>query len=310
VSLLRGILFDNLGLKLVALLLAVMVYLNVYTDRPAIMLMAFPLQFTDLSDSLALAGPVPAQIRAEVRGTGKQLIRLRLTEPSVKISLAGLGVGHFERVIDVSDLPLPQNSKLQLERMVTPRTIELDVDRRVQKQVPVALRVAGTPAPGFAWDGGATIEPATVTVSGPAREIATIDSVRFTTIAITGRRDTLTARVPPSRLEPGCTSDPPVVEVKLAIEIEATRRTVVDVESPRGAENLSVNPARVTIVVSGPRSRMASLDLDSQRVHWTTPGSVSGAIGHRVALHRVGALPFGVRARIEPDSVLVRSSGG
>ena len=34
-SLLRGLLFDNLGLKLVALLLAVLTYLNVYTDRPA-----------------------------------------------------------------------------------------------------------------------------------------------------------------------------------------------------------------------------------------------------------------------------------
>ena len=39
-SLLRGLLFDNLGLKLVALLLAVMVYLNVYTDRPATMIAA------------------------------------------------------------------------------------------------------------------------------------------------------------------------------------------------------------------------------------------------------------------------------
>ena len=36
-GLLRGLLFDNLGLKLVALLLAVIVYLHVYTERPATM---------------------------------------------------------------------------------------------------------------------------------------------------------------------------------------------------------------------------------------------------------------------------------
>ena len=35
-NLIRGLLFDNLGLKLVALLLAVVVYLNVYTDRPGV----------------------------------------------------------------------------------------------------------------------------------------------------------------------------------------------------------------------------------------------------------------------------------
>ncbi len=37
-SVLRGLLFDNLGLKLAALLLAVLVYLNVYLDRPASMI--------------------------------------------------------------------------------------------------------------------------------------------------------------------------------------------------------------------------------------------------------------------------------
>ena len=37
-SVLRGWLFDNLGLKFTALLLALLVYLNVYTDRPTTML--------------------------------------------------------------------------------------------------------------------------------------------------------------------------------------------------------------------------------------------------------------------------------
>jgi len=57
VNLLRSMLFDNLGLKLVALLLAVVVYLNVYTDRPATMMITFPIQITDLPDTLSLYGP-------------------------------------------------------------------------------------------------------------------------------------------------------------------------------------------------------------------------------------------------------------
>ena len=63
-SLLRGLLLDNLGLKLVALLMAVLVYLNVYTDRPATMMVSFPLQLADLPDSLSLSGPVPAAVQA------------------------------------------------------------------------------------------------------------------------------------------------------------------------------------------------------------------------------------------------------
>ena len=34
-NVLRAVLFENLGLKLAALLLALLVYLNVYLDRPA-----------------------------------------------------------------------------------------------------------------------------------------------------------------------------------------------------------------------------------------------------------------------------------
>ena len=42
-NLLRGLLLENMGLKLVALLLAFVVYLHVYTERPAVMTVAFAL---------------------------------------------------------------------------------------------------------------------------------------------------------------------------------------------------------------------------------------------------------------------------
>src|SRR6266850_5663683 len=104
-SLLRGLLFDNLGLKLTALLLALLVYLHVYTERPAHMMFSFPIQISDLDSTLSLSGPVPSAVLAELRGTGKQLIRLRLGEPVLKISLAGVGRGRFERSLTSDDLP-------------------------------------------------------------------------------------------------------------------------------------------------------------------------------------------------------------
>src|SRR5439155_22081893 len=105
-NLLRGWLFDNLGLKLVALLLALLVYINVYTDRPATLIISFPLQIVDLADTLSLSGAVPASVQAELRGGGKQLLRMRITEPQVKLSLAGIGMGRFERALTATDLPL------------------------------------------------------------------------------------------------------------------------------------------------------------------------------------------------------------
>src|SRR5690242_20126874 len=160
-NVLRGWLFDNLGLKLTALLLALLVYLNVFTDRPATMLVSFPIEFADLPDSLTLSGPAPASVQAELRGTGKQLIGVRVREPRLRISLAGAGVGRYERAIAASDLPMPGGG-VALENLVGPRVVALEIDRRVHRDVPVTLHVEGAPAPGFKWAGTVALDPPVV----------------------------------------------------------------------------------------------------------------------------------------------------
>jgi hypothetical protein len=216
-NLLRGLLFDNLGLKLVALLMAVIVYLNVFTDRPATMLVSFPVTFDELADSLSLSGPVPGVVQAELRGTGKQLIRLRLTEPRLRISLAGAGAGRFERAISEEDLPLGSEEGIKVERLVGPATLDLKIERESHRIVPVRAQVEGAPAVGLHWTGETTMSPAVVQVRGPRSAIAGLDTVLLAPIRIEGRRDTVRAQVTPATLPDWCTMDPPVVGVTVPI---------------------------------------------------------------------------------------------
>jgi len=217
VSLLRGILFDNLGLKFVALLLAVLIYLNVYTDRPATMVVAFPVQITDLADTLSLSGPVPAAVQAELRGTGKDLIRLRLREPMLKVSLADMGPGVFERTIGPMDLPLGGAQGPAVERLIGPLTLQLAIERRVRFLLPVATRVEGAAAEGFAWTGEALLDPDHVVVSGPGSAVAQLDSVVLAAASIDGARDTLTLTLGPGDLPEWCKADPAAVRVQLPV---------------------------------------------------------------------------------------------
>ena len=214
-NVIRGLLFDNLGLKLVALLLAVLVYFNVYTDRPATMMVSFPLQLTGLADSISLSGPVPAAVQAEVRGTGKQLIRLRLTEPRLNVSLAGVGAGRFERAFSAADLPLTEG--LEVERLVGPRVLELEPDRKLSRRVPVAPRVEGVPASGVKRIGSVGVQPLSVLLTGPAKVIARLDSLTLATVRIDGRRDTVRVQVGPDATPDWCTVDPPVVTVTVPL---------------------------------------------------------------------------------------------
>lgn len=215
-NVLRGFLFDNLGLKFTALLLAVAVYLNVYTDRTTVMLVSFPVEFTDLPDSLALGGPAPAVVQAQMRGTWKQLIGMRVREPRLKLSLLGAGTGRFSRALTPSDLPMSEQG-VTVENLIGPRMIEIDIDHRVTRTLPVAARVEGEPAAGFAFQGGVQYEPATVRVTGAASAVLALDSLVLETLSVAGRRDTVRAELMPEGLPDWCTGEPSLVRVKVAL---------------------------------------------------------------------------------------------
>jgi hypothetical protein len=216
-NLLRGWLFDNLGLKLTALLLAVLVYLNVYTDRPATMLVSFPLEFADLADSLALSGPAPAVVQAELRGTGKQLIFLRVKEPRLRLPMNGAAIGHFSRALVPSDLPLPAGNAITVENLVGPRVIEVDIDRKSRREVPVGLHVEGVPASGYRWSGAAEVQPRFVHVTGPRKALEALDTLALQPVRIDGRRDSVKVDVMFQSLPDWCVADPPSVRVRLAL---------------------------------------------------------------------------------------------
>ena len=175
-NVLRSLLFENLGVKLVALLLALVVYLHVYTERTQSMTQTFVVEFTDVPESLAVVSSAPPLVSATVRGTGKQLIRLRLREPRVRVSLAGAVAGSFQREITIADLPLASPDEGQVEELASPRVIQAQLDRVIERDVPVAARINGR-EPAGGWTGAWTAEPASVRIRGPRHLVAALDSL-------------------------------------------------------------------------------------------------------------------------------------
>ncbi len=216
-NLLRGILFDNLGLKFTALLLAVLVYLNVYTDRATTMLVSFPLEYADLDDSLSVSGPAPSVVQAELKGTGKQLILMRVKEPRVRLSLSGARRGRFERALSPSDLPLPPGGAITVENLVGPRVVTLDVDRKAHRDVRVVPQARGQAAAGFAWRGIAVLDPPTLRVTGPEQVLLALDSLVLAPVRLEGKRDSAVALVAPEHLPDWCRAEPALVRVRLSL---------------------------------------------------------------------------------------------
>jgi len=87
----RGILFDNLALKLASLLLALLLYAHVVTDQEREAVVQIPIAAVGLADTLSSVGELPPRVAVKVRGKWKDLIRLDLTRPFLSIDLAGAG---------------------------------------------------------------------------------------------------------------------------------------------------------------------------------------------------------------------------
>lgn len=260
-----GWMFDNLGLKAFALLLAVLLYLHVLTDRTSERVVYFPLEIAGLADSLALSKQPPAEVGVRLRGTGKQLLRLQYTKPKIELSLAGVSPGTFQRAFAPGDVPLAGSEAVTVVEITDPPQLDLEVTPRLERGLPVAPVLVGQPARGFVLSGPPTTRPERVRLSGPAAWVTKQDSLITAPISIAARRDTLEmiqALIPPpawTHVTPGS------VFVQVPIEPEATRevRVNIEVRGIRGEISADVRPEQVLVRWHGPRS--AARRLDTQR---------------------------------------------
>ena len=302
-----GWLVDNLGLKLFALLLAVLLYGHVLTERVVEETVAFPLTVSGLADSLALASTPPAQVAARLSGTGKQILLLRWFKPALDVSLAGVGPGTYARGLGAADVPLATGSGVTVVQVLEPARLSFDVAARGDRDVRVVARVTGSPARGFVVSGEPALRPATVRVSGPAPWLARLDSVFAEPVALAGRRESLSVVTALAPLPSFARAEPGSVLVVVPLDVEEIReiRVPVEVRGVRAELRAEVQPPAVVVTWRGARAAAADLPAGAWRAHadagrrgrgeWSLPVVVEGpALG--------GPRPAAAAA---PDSVRV-----
>ena len=181
---LPGILTRNWPLKLAALALAVILWVFVAAEETTSQLVAVQVDL-ELPPDLALAAPVPA-VRALVTGPGRELIKLYASPPVIRASLApGALPPHWRLAITPSDVQVSRAARVNIQD-IEPRSIVIDIDRVVQRDVRVSLRGVLEAESGFAIAKPIVIAPATVRVSGPRSRVMETDSVVTEPVEIRG----------------------------------------------------------------------------------------------------------------------------
>jgi len=79
--------------------------------------------------------------------------------------------------------------------VLDPRSVDLVIDTRATRVLPVKARVVGTPAAGYVLDRDPDVEPDTVRVMGPAKLVGGIDTLYTVAVDITGEREKIQRQV-------------------------------------------------------------------------------------------------------------------
>jgi hypothetical protein len=187
---------ENMGTKIMALLLAVALYLHVVTEQPQEQVLYFPIEIQGLADSLAMHAPPPQSLGVKVRGTGKQILRLRIVRPKVVLDLSGVTAGQFQRTMTAADFQGVTSEGVEVAGPSIPPRIELTLEPRAEVDVPIAVRYRGDPAPGFFTQGDPQITPDRVRISGPRSWVKARDSVETEPLSIAGKRKDVEAVLP------------------------------------------------------------------------------------------------------------------
>ncbi len=304
----RGAFTENLGFKLLAIILSTTLFLLVNTDHDREITARVGVSYT-LPDGKVLVSPRLDEVRINVRGPWRRVRRFDEREiDRVSLDLSKASSGEVAITADMIKLP----PGLTLTGW-SPRTVPVAFEERVEKTVEISPMVVGRPLHGYVVS-EITVSPRTVRVRGAAGDLASLLVLRTAELRVDGRSTNLEAVValnPPEGVE---VFPPGPVNVELHLEeLLVTRRvpgvTVVLAGDSVSPGALQAEPAEVEVVLTGSmRAVEAAAGLVGKTLQPTVRVSASD-LGRRhsapVTPVMDDGLPAGLGIEIVPARVQV-----
>jgi hypothetical protein len=188
---LRQQVFENLGIKVTSLILALAVYAHVYSQQDHVLIARLPVAVEGLPANLAYRGDLPAAVPVRIRVKGGELFKLRSQPPRFQVNLSQARPGPLQRPLTVGDVWLPPDVEVKAEALVEPAVLSLQIEPMEKASLPVSVSLKGSPAQGLVPLGPATVWPESVAVSGPASVLDRLGSIPTEEVDLAGRSQTV-----------------------------------------------------------------------------------------------------------------------
>lgn len=179
--------FRNLGLKLLSVCVASLLWLVVAGERVVERVIRVPVEFQNLPADLEIVGNPPEQIEVRVRGGSGTLNRLDPGDLSMVLDLLAARTGR--RLFHLT--PGQVNAPYAVEVVqVSPSSATIEFETTGIRVVRVQPEIDGTPAEGFEVVSVESV-PATVEVAGPESALLALGEAITEPVSIAGQSRTV-----------------------------------------------------------------------------------------------------------------------
>jgi YbbR domain-containing protein len=293
--------FRHLGLKLISIALAALLWLVVSGEQIVERALRIPLEFTNLPAELEMVGEPPNVADVRIRGSSGALSRVASGELVAVLDLRTARKGRRLFHLAGSDVRTPFGIEVV---QIAPSNVAIAFEESSTKVVPVVPNVEGDPADGFVV-GTVSADPATVEVVGPATAVAALTEAITEAVSVADATkpvtETVTVGVSDSTVR---LTNPQSAKVTVNVTESPVEWAVaaipVQIKNAEGAAQIA--PSMVTVHVRGPRDARGS-GADTFEATVDVEGLRPGQF--QVPVRVIPPARIGV-VRIEPAEVRVR----
>jgi YbbR domain-containing protein len=198
----RPVLFRNLGTKLLALAIAILiwfVFAAQQRERISERSYGIPLSVADLPEQTVIASPLPPTVEVRLRGPFTALRQLDPSKIEAVIDLTDVPRGEKVYRLAPEDINVPKDVEVIA---ISPSEVRVALDSIAEKALPIAARLTGQPAPGHAVT-EVSVEPRSARLLGPAAALAKMTSVETDPVSLAGRAESFSVPATVLTVAPG-----------------------------------------------------------------------------------------------------------
>ncbi len=259
-AVLRDRVRQNLGLRIISLLLAVGLWIFVNAGQhSSVEPFNIPISYRGLPPGFVITNQHPDFVKIQL--SGPQTL-LSLVDPSrlmLRLDLSGVGVGQASFKIGLDSFNVPRGTAVT---SISPSQIVLDVDQVVVRHLPVHLVTIGKPADGYRI-GSIDITPPLVRVRAPSREIARLETVDTEAIDVTGLASDMEHIAAIASASGMMRVEPTEVTVKIGLAPVIASKDFhgLPVTVRDSGHQSRLQPPRINLTLRGPKLQLSKLDL-------------------------------------------------